>query len=608
MQETATNPFTSIFFQSNPGVNKELRQRIALAMLVKQQKAAPKNFGEGLTAIGDAIAERSLMKQIENSDLAAQAAGRADLDRLMPPAAASSTATPAAYALPGTASADPSDEPSPAPVAPHSSLAPPPIQPAPGALPPTGEPGNTGATTFPPPFQTTPAQRDAMQPPRLPVLDQKNFNSIDAMAPNAPPALARSAEPSAPAPAAEDPRRAIAMTMMKQGQLGQPQSTAFAPSAPPAAPPPDQAMQFAGAPTPADAPAQSLMPTPAPAAPPPQRPAPMPPPVSRETPPPPPAEQYPPGYVIPEPTGRAQRQIIPQSPREMELFRAYHTTTNEYSKPAIGALLAREVEQRKQRQDEVDKLFEADIKLRNDQTMKRFDQQADSAKRKADVKKTVVETATGRLKEIDGRPLEMGDDGIYRPPTIDGIDPNAPPAGKLTKEQGDTLKFLNQMYITAEQLKGKQKILAEGWASELAGKVPFAGNALMERHYRMAKRAAEVWVAANLRDISGAVIGTKEHADQMKWIMPAIGDDAEEIRRKAVIRDTIMDGMKRSMGTQANHADHARKTILDGLKATAAKIEAEMEGVPKDGKIYRNPANPKQRRQWDHEDKVWREL
>jgi hypothetical protein len=90
--------------------------------------------------------------------------------------------------------------------------------------------------------------------------------------------------------------------------------------------------------------------------------------------------------------------------------------------------------------------------------------------------------------------------------------------------------------------------------------------------------------------------------------MPTIGDDAEEIRRKAVIRDTIMDGMKRSMGTQANHADHARKTILDGLKATAAKIEAEMEGVPKDGKIYRNPANPKQRRQWDHEDKVWREL
>jgi hypothetical protein len=89
----------------------------------------------------------------------------------------------------------------------------------------------------------------------LPALDQKNFNSIDAMAGS--PELMPGAAP-APAPAApgDDPRRAIALAMLRQGNLGQPQSSAFAPAAAAAPPPRPSVANFGQPPVLAPTPAQ----------------------------------------------------------------------------------------------------------------------------------------------------------------------------------------------------------------------------------------------------------------------------------------------------------------------------------------------------------------
>jgi hypothetical protein len=52
-------------------VNSALRQRIALAML-SAKKGYPKTLGEGLTAIGDALGDRSLMRRLSEADVADQ--------------------------------------------------------------------------------------------------------------------------------------------------------------------------------------------------------------------------------------------------------------------------------------------------------------------------------------------------------------------------------------------------------------------------------------------------------------------------------------------------------------------------------------------------------
>jgi len=145
MADTETIPEvlkSYIFDQNNPNVNQQLRQRIALAMMT-QKRSAPKNAGEGITAIGEALGENRLRNQLEASDLAAQ--------KITPPpaAVAATPVVPAARYGEGDSSEDaapPVVAAPPAPVA-RSVVTPPVIPPAPAArsvLPP--------AETAPAPF------------------------------------------------------------------------------------------------------------------------------------------------------------------------------------------------------------------------------------------------------------------------------------------------------------------------------------------------------------------------------------------------------------------------------------------------------------------------
>src|SRR6185436_5042494 len=84
-----------IYNSNDPNINQVLRQRIALAMM-ERKRAVPKNAGEGITAIGEALGENRLRNQLEAGDLAQQAVKPPPPDTAAPVA---TVAPPAARSL-----------------------------------------------------------------------------------------------------------------------------------------------------------------------------------------------------------------------------------------------------------------------------------------------------------------------------------------------------------------------------------------------------------------------------------------------------------------------------------------------------------------------------
>jgi hypothetical protein len=113
-----TNPLSFIFNGSDPNVNSQLRQRIALAMLTKQ-KRYPKTFGEGLSAIGEALGDIGTTRRLEQQDLSDQASAKSLLSGGTPAGVGTNTVSEAppptqtAYAPPADvpAASPPSQEP-----------------------------------------------------------------------------------------------------------------------------------------------------------------------------------------------------------------------------------------------------------------------------------------------------------------------------------------------------------------------------------------------------------------------------------------------------------------------------------------------------------------
>jgi hypothetical protein len=69
------NLLSTIFWGNDPNVNQQLRQRIALAMMM-QKRAYPKNIGEGLSAIGESLGEIGTARRLERESAAAEDVGK----------------------------------------------------------------------------------------------------------------------------------------------------------------------------------------------------------------------------------------------------------------------------------------------------------------------------------------------------------------------------------------------------------------------------------------------------------------------------------------------------------------------------------------------------
>jgi hypothetical protein len=144
--------------KNDPRVNPQLRQRIALAMMARGTKY-PKTFGEGLSAIGEAIGDRGMQRMLEQSDLAQQDAA----SRLKPPADA---AAPTPYAPPSDDLAN-----APAVQAIEAATSQPQVIPPPAPPPAPPQAPGRGFTPVP------------MQPGAGEVIDPGEYNAIDAADP-----------------------------------------------------------------------------------------------------------------------------------------------------------------------------------------------------------------------------------------------------------------------------------------------------------------------------------------------------------------------------------------------------------------------------------------
>lgn len=452
-----------IFNQNDPNVNQQLRQRIALAMIAKQRRY-PKTFGEGLSAIGDSLGEIGMARRLEQGDLAAQSADKkleaADTgyagNPSSPPPAIQPSATPPAASAPAMSEAASPGTPA---VSDNRGLlaAPPPKKPSLTDLP-TGEPGDIGATTFPPPYQPTPAPAPAPSmgspggdDPRravaLQMLKQGNLGQPQspAFAPKSTmpgmsegqPALPE--VPEVPGPAAgqapgEDPRRAIALGMLRQGNLGQPQNPNFAPSAlgqVPGAPPMaagDQPPVVAFDGQPSKAPGMPPMPLPAAPqqqirqAPPMEAPiaqAPQAAPQAGPQPVPPAATQPKPvpGYVPPPPQGSepAVPGKTPYSPIEtkamLELNEAKRTG-NQYTMDRAGRILAQEAEKRQYLDARNLEVYKEKLKERNEaqrlhETARETQQSRLTGDQKAQAELVGAQTEASIVQRTGMKPSEL---------------------------------------------------------------------------------------------------------------------------------------------------------------------------------------------------------
>jgi hypothetical protein len=226
-----TNPFKSFFFAGNDkNVPQDLRQKIALAMLMKQKRAYPKTFGEGLSAIGESIGDigerRRLESEAADAEKVAQA-GRTDIT-------GKPTSTPTPYAPPdevppAVAAIDRAAPPAP-PVPPPSPLATPPavqLPPdqqqsyAPGApvrmTPPAAINAWRGQNPLPrgmpPPPQAAPPPQAPPLPPDAPASFSDRFPGQQSAAPPPPGAPVMAEDTPLPMP---DPRGAAARALMMQ--------------------------------------------------------------------------------------------------------------------------------------------------------------------------------------------------------------------------------------------------------------------------------------------------------------------------------------------------------------------------------------------------------
>lgn len=133
-----------------------------------------------------------------------------------------------------------------------------------------------------------------------------------------------------------------------------------------------------------------------------------------------------------------------------------------------------------------------------------------------------------------------------------------PEGGFEFVQGGASLKPLNEGQAKATGFYGRMTYLSpiidkfEQQGTELFDSVvkgiPIAGNYLTSNEYKQYMYAKDNWIAAQLRDESGAAIGTDEYVNADKQYFPQIGDSAEVIEQKRQLRKKAEEAMKTKMG------------------------------------------------------------
>jgi hypothetical protein len=556
----------------NANTPQALRQKIALAMLMQKRKA-PSTFGEGLSAIGDSLGDIGMMRRIESEAAAAEQAATGAESRILGGGGAPQAVAPGSPPpVQAAAMSAPSSLYSPSPSPTDQTPVPGDVQ---EGAPPAGplfRPGvsRSAAAPLPPAAPAVPTPPDQQQsyapgapvrmssdaqladfraqnplPPGAPPVPQgppavpqqpggarptvADFGQKPVLAPT-PPVMARGAE-------GEDPRRAIALAMLRQGQTGQPQGQAFAPAV--AAPPADQGIRPAPLPAP---------PAPRAAAPPPA----------------PPAQDLPEaGYITPLPPPRQPPPLT--TPRMQEIEQAIRAAPPSV-RESVQARLMPLYEKEKGGLAQAHEAYKDKLIQDRALELKHHEQKA-AARASVDASREAAQRiAKGSIPEVK-QDIETGltfnaVTGQWEQPRIAGADPDKKPVFKGTEFQGKALVNYGRARLAQDGLKSKPEGSAQTYDEILASSpvqsamtnftLPVVGKVAApwrDAAYKEADTYAENYVQAFIRQQSGGAYTDPELEKEARAMLPKYGDTAKQLQDKREQREQFLSGMYSIIGT-----------------------------------------------------------
>ena len=109
---------------------------------------------------------------------------------------------------------------------------------------------------------------------------------------------------------------------------------------------------------------------------------------------------------------------------------------------------------------------------------------------------------------------------------------------KMLYTEGIVLNVMAQGYVPSVEDLAKIKLM------DSIG----LGTIGLSTEARQYHNAAQAWVAAQLRDESGAAIGPTEYANALRDYFPQVGDDSDTINNKRALREATVTGMINSSG------------------------------------------------------------
>jgi hypothetical protein len=210
--------------------------------------------------------------------------------------------------------------------------------------------------------------------------------------------------------------------------------------------------------------------------------------------------------------------------------------------------------------------------------------QLDAAKNPLEIAKLQNEITEGEQKiaagvrdTVEGRIIRYDAKGN----PVDITPKQAPEDIKLPAESQKALE-LYQMGRYATRGMGDAAILASGPQRVLGG-VPIFGNALVKEKYQLEQSRANAWVQAFLRHESGATIRPDETKDYIPTYFPVFGDSKAQIAEKLARRQNREQSSYESLGVARPLADkfHERIGFAHGKAEGARQVNSDTGKIRK---------------------------
>ena len=179
-----------------------------------------------------------------------------------------------------------------------------------------------------------------------------------------------------------------------------------------------------------------------------------------------------------------------------------------------------------------------------------------------DAIRSVLEaTGTPRPMQVDTQTLPNGITVVRADGKVDILPAPKMIEGKdLTGEQAKDAMFAARMNYNEGVIN---KVLSGGYKPGGIFEFGFTPERLRSDDRKAYESSKENWIEANLRDLSGAAIGTDEYKKADRQYFPQAGDAQKQIERKAKLRKIVENSLREGVG---RNADFYIQQILNGAQ------------------------------------------